>query len=148
MPLGSSLLNMPSKSSSLLIRSSSTLSSAHWWSVSSSASHSAWNQGQTSHEQPSKALPHYFILLKLQYIPWKLYLYLQAWPWRHHSSAPAWSSTDLHLWGLKKIMVWMQSCFTIDRALQNSPKSSNFTIWHNNTLKIILKWAKITVILA
>ncbi len=41
MPLGSSLLNMPSKSSSLLIRSSSTPSSAHWWSVSSSASHSA-----------------------------------------------------------------------------------------------------------
>lgn len=42
MPLGSSLVNMPSKSSSLPIRSSSTFSSAHWWSVSSSASHSAW----------------------------------------------------------------------------------------------------------
>lgn len=55
MPLGSSLVNMPSKSSSLLIRSSSTFSSAHWWSVSSSASHSAWAwEGETNlSEQPS-----------------------------------------------------------------------------------------------
>lgn len=55
MPLGSSLLNMPSKSSSLLIRSSSTLSSAHWWSVNSSASHSAWNHRPMSHDKQPKS---------------------------------------------------------------------------------------------